>query len=181
MACNQKRPQTFGGGERKEDMNLRKFLLMAGVVPAILGASLFASCGGDDDSSGGGGGGTGSDEAFVADICKAGAKFSKAMESLQKDLAKETDVDKLAEKASKPFQTFADEFSKAKPPSDLKEWHESTSTSLKAAAKGLKDGDFDALDGDIMTSPPGDAADRLAKVADGNKDCQEADLAFDDE
>ena len=131
---------------------------MAGVVPAILGASLFASCGGDDDS---GGGGTGSDAAFVSDICKAGAKFSKSMDNLQKDLANEKDVDKLAEKASKPFETFAAEFSKAKPPSDLKEWHENTSKGLTAASKSLKDGDFEPLDDNLMTSPPDAAGERL--------------------
>lgn len=145
----------------------------------ILGASLFGACGGDDDGGSSSGGGTGSDEQFVAAICKAGAKFSKAMDSLEKDLSKETDLSKIADKASKPFDDFANEFAKAKPPKDLVEWHDDTSKALKAAAKGLKDGNMDALGEDLVNEPPAEAADRLAKVAEGNKDCAEANLNFD--
>ncbi|MGE0598505.1 MAG: hypothetical protein AB7J35_01595 [Dehalococcoidia bacterium] len=159
-------------------MKLRNYMMFAGILPMILGATLFGACGGDDDD-GGSGGGTGSDEKFVADICKAGAKFSEAMDKLQKDLSSETDFTKIAEKAAQPFEDFANDFSKANPPSDLKEWHDSTSDALKTAVKGLKDGDFSALDENLISEPPGDAANRLAKVAEDNKDCQEADLNFD--
>ncbi len=144
----------------------------------LLAASLLGACGGDDDDDSGSSGGTGSDEKFVADICKAGATFAKAMDGLQKELASETDLGKVAEKASKPFENFSKDFAKANPPKDLKAWHDDTSDALKTAAKGLKDGNFDALGEDLITEPPGDAADRLAKVAEGNKDCQEADIAF---
>lgn len=157
---------------------------MAGVVPAILGASLFGACGGDDDDSGdsgnnGGSSGSGSDEDFVSAICKAGVKFSKAMDSLEKDLKNETDFSKIAEKASEPFEDFANDFAKAKPPSDLKDWHKTTSDGLKAAAKGLKDGDFEALSDSLDLKPPADAAERISKAAEGNKDCEEAELNFD--
>jgi hypothetical protein len=170
----------FPAWRKEEQLKLRKFLLMAGVVPAILGASLFGACGGDDDDSGdsGGSSGSGSDEDFVSAICKAGLKFSKAMDSLEKDLKNETDFSKIAEKASEPFNDFANDFAKAKPPSDLKEWHKTTSDGLKAAAKGLEDGDFEALTDSLDLTPPEDAAERISKAAEGNKDCDEAEFSF---
>jgi len=150
--------------------------MIAGIAPAILGASLFGACGGDDDGSGGG---TGSDEDFVADICKAGAKFAKAMDNLEKDLKNETDFTKIAEKAAGPFEDFAKDFAKANPPADLKEWHQDASDGLTAAVKGLKDGDFAALGGELIPTPPEGAAERISKAAEGNKDCEDADLEFD--
>ncbi|MBK6320553.1 MAG: hypothetical protein IPF51_17650 [Dehalococcoidia bacterium] len=64
-------------------MNFRKLVLVTGMIPAVLGASVFAACGGDDDDDGGSGG-TGTDEKYVASICKAGAEFATAMEKLSK-------------------------------------------------------------------------------------------------
>ena len=152
--------------------------MVAGILPMILAASLFGACGGGDDDGGSSSGGTGSDAKFVADICKAGAKFAKAMDGLEKELGNETDFSKIAEKAAKPFEDFQKDFAKANPPKDLVEWHDSTSDALKAAVKGLKDGNFDALGSDLITEPPAEAADRLSKAADGNKDCADADIAF---
>ena len=156
-------------------MKLRKRVLVAGLLPATLGASLFSACGDDDD----GGSGTGSDEDYVAAICKAGSQFAKAMDDLTKELADEEDLEKAAEKAAEPFEDFANAFAKAKPPSDLKDWHEDTSDALKKAVAGLKDGNFDALGDDLMPDPPSDEiSDRLTKIADKNKDCQDADFSF---
>ena len=33
-------------------MNFRKLVLVTGMIPAVLGASVFAACGGDDDDDG---------------------------------------------------------------------------------------------------------------------------------
>ena len=158
-------------------MNFRKLVLVTGMIPAVLGASVFAACGGDDDDDGGSGG-TGTDEKYVASICKAGAEFATAMEKLSKDLASEKDLEKAAEKAAEPFEDFAKAFAKANPPKDLKEWHDDASDALDKAVKGLKDGNFDALGDELMPDPPKDISDRLTKVADKNKDCQDADFNF---
>ena len=128
--------------------------------------------------SGRGSGGTGTDEKYVASICKAGAEFATAMEKLSKDLASEKDLEKAAEKAAEPFEDFAKAFAKANPPKDLKEWHDDASDALDKAVKGLKDGNFDALGDELMPDPPKDISDRLTKVADKNKDCQDADFSF---
>ncbi|MBK8558944.1 hypothetical protein [Candidatus Amarobacter glycogenicus] len=77
-------------------MNFRKLVLVTGMIPAVLGASVFAACGGDDDDDGGSGG-TGTDEKYVASICKAGAEFATAMEKLSKDLASEKDLESSRE------------------------------------------------------------------------------------
>jgi hypothetical protein len=163
-------------------MTRRKWLISICLASFALGATLFAACGGDDDSSGGvPSGGTGSDEQFVADICKAGAKFSTDIQAVLAAAASLSDPAKAAQKMAVPFQDFSDAFAKAKPPSDLKDWHNTASAKLKDAAAALKKGD---LESDIFTqdSPipdlPQSAQDRLQKIADNNKDCQAADLNF---
>lgn len=164
-------------------MSLKKWVLYACVATLALGAMAFAACGGDDDdsSSGGSSGGTGSDEKFVSDICKAGANFSESITKLLSDPSKLSDESAAAKAMAEPMSDFANAFAKAKPPKDLKEWHDDASDKLKEAADALKKGDMNA---DIFTQdepfpdPPKDAADRLSKIADGNKDCQEADFSF---
>lgn len=163
-------------------MKFRKLALYLGVATIALGATMFAACGGDDDDDGGStSGATGSDEKFVADICKAGVTFSKDLEKVMKDAASLSDEKKAAQALADPFEDFANAFSKAKPPKDLSEWHKDASSKLKEAVKALKDGD---LESDIFTQdspfpdPPKEASERLTKVAEGNKDCQEADFTF---
>jgi len=168
-------------------MNLKRWILYAGVATLAIGAMAFTACGGDDDDGGGGdsgsssSGGTGSDEKFVADICKAGAKFSKDLEKATANLGNSTDPKKAAQSLAEPFEDFSNAFAKAKPPKDLKEWHDAAADKLKEAAASLKKGDLEA---DIFTQdepfpdPPKEASDRLTKIADKNKDCQDADFSF---
>ncbi len=153
----------------------RRLALWLGLVPLTLGATFFAACGGDDD-----GGGNGSDEDFVNDLCKAGADFSRDLESLGDDLADESDPEKIAEAVSEPFEDFANAFKDMNPPSDLEDWHEDASGSLDDAVNSLKDGDFDAgiLGDDPIPEMPSDAQDRLTQLAEDNEDCQDAEFDF---
>lgn len=166
-------------------MTIRKWALYLGVATMALSAAMFAACGGDDDDDGGASpsGATGSDEAFVASICKAGVTFSKDLDKVTKDLASLTDPKKAATALAGPFEDFSNAFIKAKPPKDLKDWHSDASAKLKEAVKALKSGD---LESDIFTQdapfpdPPKEAAARLTKVAEKNDDCKEADFSFGD-
>ena len=67
------------------------------LAPAML-AMVFAACGGGDDDDGGGGGGTGSDEAFVASICKSFNTFSTDLDKVMKDASSLTDEKAAAKK-----------------------------------------------------------------------------------
>lgn len=161
-------------------MKVRSLAIWLGILPIALGASFFAACGGDDDDGGGGGGATGSDEKFVADICKAGAKFSKDLESVSSNISS-TDPKEIAAKFAKPFEDFSNAFSKARPPKDLADWHKDASAKLKDAVAQLKKGDAESgfFAGDEpFPDPPKNAADRLEKIAGKNKDCQDADFSF---
>lgn len=161
-------------------MNIRKVAIWAGIVPVALGATLFAACGGDDDG-GGGGGGSGSDEDYVAAICKAGLNFSKDLEEVFKDPESLADEDKAMEKLADIFEDFANDFAKAKPPADLKDWHNDASKQLKDGVEQIKDGDLESgiFAGDTpFPEPPAEAGERLQKAAESNEDCQEADFAF---
>ena len=161
-------------------MEIRKWVLLAGLVPAALGASIFAACGGDDDDdSGGSSGGTGSDEAYVSDICAAGAKFAKDIDAASKNISS-SDPAKIAESFAKPFSDFAKAFDKAKPPKDLADWHSQAEKQLNDAAKALKDGNTDAdiFGESALPDPPKAAADRLQKIAEKNDDCKDANFDF---
>jgi len=148
------------------------------LAPAML-AMVFAACGGGDDDDGGGGGGTGSDEAFVASICKSFNTFSTDLDKVMKDASSLTDEKAAAKKFAEPFDKLATNFANAKPPKDLKDWHSDASKVLKDAAKAMKDGDLAALENlDDLPDPPSGASDRLEKIAKDNKDCQAADFAF---
>lgn len=148
------------------------------LAPAML-TMVFAACGGGDDDDGGGGGGTGSDEAFVASICKSFNTFSTDLDKVMKDASSLTDEKAAAKKFAEPFDKLATNFANAKPPKDLKDWHSDASKVLKDAAKAMKDGDLAALENlDDLPDPPSGASDRLEKIAKDNKDCQAADFAF---
>ena len=156
-------------------MNIRKVAIRGAIVPIGLGALAFAGCGGGD------GGGSGSDEDYVAAICKAGVKFTKDLEKAFTDTSLLSDEDKAMEKLADIFEDFANDFEDAKPPSDIKEWHEDAAKQLKDGVKQIKDGDMESgiFAGDSpFPEPPEDVADRLSKVAEDNEDCQEADFSF---
>ena len=162
-------------------MELRKLGLLLGIAPFALGATFFAACGGDDDDGGGGGGGgSGSDEDFVDGLCAAFKDFeddfSKLLENPE-DLANEDDA---AEAMAEPFGKLADAFGDLNPPNDLEDWHKDASEALDKVAEQLKDGNFDEslFEDDPLEEPPGDAQERLQKLADDNEDCKEANFDF---
>jgi hypothetical protein len=161
-------------------LSIRKYWKYLAITSLSIIALAFAACGGDDDGgSSGTSGATGSDEKFVADICKAGKTFSDEITKLSSSI---TDPSKAADAFAKPFETFAKAFAKAAPPKDLKSWHDDASKSLNDIVKKLKGGDleeaFSAFDGDPFPDPPKSASDRLTKVAEKNKDCKDADFTF---
>lgn len=170
-------------------MKLRKLGTWS-ILAALLLVAAFslAACGGDDDDSGGDdsgdsgktSSGTGSDEKYVADLCKATLEFSKAFEKLDPSKVKsEDDVQKLF---AEPFENYAKAMSKAKPPKDVKEYHDQVVKALNDTVKSMKSGDgtsgFEALADMDFPEPPAAVSDRLSKIADNNKDCKEANFDF---
>lgn len=157
----------------------RFFQRQAGLVilPVVLGALVLGACGGG--SNGGGGGGTGSDEKFVADICKAGAQFQDDLTKLFANLANVQSEEEAVKKLAEPFESFSKSFTAAKPPSDLKQWHSEASKSLDEAVAAMKKGNTNAAifqQDSPFPEPPKGAEERLSKIAAGNADCQKADL-----
>jgi len=151
--------------------NLRGAFLLA---PALVVALAFGACGGDD---GGSGGGTGTDESYVAAVCKAGAKFQDDFLKAFGEMANANSEADAAKALSKPFKEFAASFKKANPPADLKSWHAEASKQLENAAAALEKGNVDALSGDSpFPEPPQGASERLNAIASKNADCQKAGL-----
>lgn len=157
-------------------MKLRKFALL-GIAPLVLAAAFVAACGGGD----GDGGGTGSDEAYVAAVCKAGAKFQEdlfaALGTMDFDAPEEDQLKAFEE----PFKNFADSLNKAKPPADLKAWHENAVKTINTMVSDIRNGNMDALEGeeDPLGDPPPAAAARLQAIAEKNQECIDADFTFD--
>lgn len=150
---------------------LRAAFLLA---PALLVGLLLSACGGGD---GGSGGGTGTDESFVASVCKAGAKFQDDLLKAIGEMASSDNESEAAKTVAKPFKEFAASFRKANPPADLKDWHSEASKRLDDVAAALEKGNIDALSGDSpFPDPPQSVADRLSAVAEKNADCQKASL-----
>jgi len=174
------------------------FLFLAAFT--VVSAAVFVACGGDDDKSSSGGssssssssgssdsakpsGATGSDEAFVKDLCAAAGRMAADIKKASSaPAAKSDDPSKAFEQIftsmAGPIDQFAKDFAKAKPPKDLAQWHADASKQLSAVAKALKDGKFDdpsltSLDNSPMPDMPKDIEarlDKLAKNADGCKD-----------
>lgn len=167
-----------GMASSKGDTSLKDVIhLRAGfiLVPALLGALLLGACGG----GGSGGTGTGSDEKFVADICKAGAQFQDDLTKLFANLANIQSEEEAAKKIAEPLETFAKSFKAAKPPADLKQWHSDSSKSLDEAVAALKKGNTNAAifqQDSPFPEPPKGAEERLSKIAANNADCQKSEL-----
>ena len=166
-------------------MTVRKFTRWALFSAiAIIALMAVAACGGNDSTSSapGGGGGTGSDENYVADLCKATKKFTDDLASVTKDPSKLKDPNDIGKLFAEPFDTFANSVAKAKPPSDLKDYHSQVVKTLKDAAQKIKtSNDLSALSslGDSsIPEPPQAAKDRLQKAAEKNKDCSETGFNF---
>jgi hypothetical protein len=151
---------------------------------AIVAAFALVACGGDDDDASGDSGGsqaTGSDEKYVGQICQAMKTFTVSLDKATADISSSgsaADVDKLLEKMAAPFEQLAKDFSKANPPKDMKDWHTAATKALSDVAKSLKDAKgleaLSALGDDPFPPPPAGVEERLSKIADSNKDCQEA-------
>lgn len=167
-------------------MTVRKFTRWALFSAiAIIALMAVAACGGDDGGSGGPGGpggnvGTGSDENYVAALCKASKQFSDDLAKITADPSKLKNPDDIGDAFAEPFDAFAKAVSKAKPPSDLKEYHGQFVKTLNDTSKKMKDskdGSFLSAFGETdFPEPPQAAKDRLEKVAAKNKDCKEAGL-----
>jgi len=167
-------------------VSIRKFGLVPILLLAVFASAFVVACGDDDSTSGSSSGGsvkTGSDEAYVGDMCKAFATYAAAMEKATKDLGTSTsvaDITKMMEQLAKPTEQLANDFAKMKPPADLKDWHTGATKSINEAAKQMKDSkdlsDTNAMS-DIPDMPKA-ADDRLAKLAASNKDCNAADGLF---
>lgn len=138
----------------------------------------------------GNGGATGSDEQFVSGMCKAAktfvTKLSADMDKITPSATAESldDLGKFFESffgnLAPAFEQFAKDFRNLKPPKDLQQWHSEAATKLDAAAKALKDGNFDDpalqdLGDSAIPEIPADINDRLEKIAKDNKDCKELD------
>ncbi len=145
---------------------------------------LLGACGDDDDSGdsrsvGNSGGGTGSDEKYVADICSAFKKMSDSLTKVTSDPSKFSDPKQVITQFSKPFEQLAKDFANANPPKDLKEWHKEASKTLNQGSAAIKKGDFEALQSlGELPDPPKGADERLSKIADKNKDCQDGNFDF---
>ncbi len=160
-----------------------RIFMLALALPMALGV-LFAACGGDDDDDDDGGDSgsgssvqTGSDEKYVADMCKAyntyATALTKAMLSIEEKDSE--DAGALLKAFVGPMEDFAKAYAKMKPPADIKDWHVSSAKALSDQVKALKDAkDLSAFE-NIGESPVGDmpagAEERLTKLADKNKDC----------
>lgn len=162
------------------------FLFIAAFT--VMGAALFVACGGDDNTSSSAAsdgaikvsGETGSDQAFVNDICKATDRFTKEMNKVSAGPTA-ADPSKAMEQVFKsmsgPMSTFASDFAKAKPPKDLVQWHADTAKQLGVVAKALKDGKFDdpaiaSLGDSPIADMPKDAEARLSKLAANADGCK---------
>jgi hypothetical protein len=169
-------------------MRFRKTAATAfGGLFAATAILLAAACGGGDDDGGSGGSrGAGNDERYVADICKAGKAFQEDFFAALAGVGSSQDPNKVVEALAKPLEEFAKAFDRANPPSDLKTWHEQTAKQLKDVVKQFKDSDNlddlgEAFDEDLISSPPAGAAERLQRIAESNKDCQDAGFNFDED
>jgi len=184
--------------------NLKRLAVFV-MLPAIL-AMLLVACGGDsdnksDDSNNGGpaasdskdngkksdggdikaSGDTGSDEKYVAAVCKSGRKFlddlTASMSKIDYSKIDANDPDsmaKLMEPFTGTFRQFAKDLADAKPPKDLKDWHGDLVDNLNQMVKAMEKGDQDALDtiGVDFPDMPEDVSNRLSKVAEKNDDCK---------
>ena len=169
---------------------MRKIRRWALVAPALIAlgglaiglvACAFGVASDDSGDSGSGGStsaGTGGDEQYVKSLCAASAKFAKSLEELLPKLVQaksEKDAKKIAGDLVKPVDEFTSAMSKAKPPSDVKEYHDSFVKALRDMSAKLKAGDAEtAFDNAASAPPPASVQARLDKVAQNNKDCQES-------
>jgi hypothetical protein len=148
----------------------------------ILGAAACVALSAGCSSNGGGGkAGTGSDEAYVAGLCKAANKASDALDAASPSATPDdlgSALGAVFASLAPAMEQFAADFAKLNPPSDIADWHANTSKQLTAGAKALKDGNFDdpaldAITGNPTANMPAAARDRLKAIADASPDCKD--------
>lgn len=135
--------------------------------------------GGDDDGGGGGGpSGSGSDEEYVQSLCDSFEHFSEAMEDLLTGVDQDSSVEELTAAFVEPFEHFVDDLKDARPPSDVKPYHDDLIEQMQSVVDRIEDGDFDALDDNPISEPPANVQARLQAVAEANSTCTEAGFDF---
>jgi hypothetical protein len=162
-------------------LKIRNTLTLGAAAIALAGALTFAACGSDDggDSSGGSSvsAGSGSDEDYVAGLCKAMVNFQEAVDNVdEKDVKNEADA---IAAITGPMDDLVKDMEKVKAPSDLKDYHRKSVAAFKTAAEKLKkDKDISALGDAQIPDAPAGASERLDKLARENEDCKSAGVVF---
>jgi hypothetical protein len=136
--------QETRGEARKENdtVKIGKWLKAVGAIAAIsvLGlAVLSIGCGGSDDNGGGGGGGKSVDtpEEYAAAVCDALAGRIGEMEALFSGETAFEDPSQLKDaidKVQPAVDQLAKDLDKINPPSDVKDWHDSSVEAMTQAA-----------------------------------------------
>ena len=73
------------------------------------------------------------DESFVRDLCGATTQLQSGLATALADSRTQTDPAKAVEVLVPPLDAFVKAFEDIRPPKDLDEWHESSTTQLRAS------------------------------------------------
>lgn len=162
------------------NVRVRRWALVSPALVALggLAIGLTACGGGSSTSSSGGSASTGGDEQYVATLCAGWATFAKSLGALMPklvDAESEDATKKVAQEMVAPFETFASDMSKAKPPADVKSYHDQFVKALKSVSGELKNGKVDsAFYTAYLPKPSPEVKARLDRLAAANQDCQGA-------
>lgn len=145
------------------------------ITASVAFAMMLAACGDDDDD----GAGAGTDEQYVAAVCKAELKLKNAVAEVTKDPSKLKNSTDAFNALIAPYEQFINDLKAVKGPSDVLDYHSGVVELLSdnlATAKKSKD--VKALS--AGTSPKASQAiqDRLNKAAASNADCKAAGTGF---
>jgi hypothetical protein len=126
---------------------------------------------------------SGTDKEYVKDICVAfNAYMDGALKAFSSDPSSAGDQAALVKKIGPLLETFAKEVAKAKPPRDVKKYHDELVKQTKDSSEKLKSGKITSLSelGQGVT-PPKDLEPaikaRLANAEQDVKECQDGPLA----
>lgn len=149
-------------------MGTRSLALLGAMLVAVVGVVAFTACGG-----GSGGGGGGSDERYVRDVCSAFSAFNTSTTKLLEDEELLADEGKLGEEFGKLITDLAERLSRAKPPSDVRTYHDQLVAEFKRLGDRIGSGDFSGFEsGPEIPEPPQAVQDRLRAVAEKTKECE---------
>ena len=160
-------------------MKLHPIRTWSFLLPLVLVVAFALVACGDDDAASGASGGTGTDEQYVATICKASLKLTDAIAKASSDPSKVKNADDAVKLLSDPFQQYLKDLKGANPPKDVKDYHDQTVKALSDSLDKLKkDKNPSALSSGDQPQPSPAIKDRLSKVADKNEDCKKAGFSF---